>query len=106
MLLVIPGTDIHPHAAAMARACQFRHKIFVDDIDWSNLEAGGLERRYDGNHTVHRICLRDEDIVGYQRLLPATRPHLLTDSLADLCWSGPPADQRIFQWTRFCAGPG
>lgn len=99
MLLAIPGTDIHPHAAPMERACQFRHKCFVDDRDWWDLDRAG------GNHTVHRICLRDEDI-GYQRLLPTTRPHLLTDNLADLCWKLPPTDQRIFEWTRFCIAPG
>ncbi|AZO82099.1 MULTISPECIES: acyl-homoserine-lactone synthase [unclassified Bosea (in: a-proteobacteria)] len=100
MLLAIPGTDIHPHAAPMERACQFRHKIFVDDRDWSDLDQAGC------NHTVHRICLRDEDIVGYQRLLTTTRPILLTNNLADLCWKRPPTDQRTFERTRFCVAPG
>lgn len=106
MLLVIPGTDIHPQAAATERACQFRHKIFVHDRDRSDLEAGGLERRFDGNHTVQRIRLRDEDIVGNQPLPPTTRPVLLTAGLADLRRKQPSTDQRIFAWTRLCVAPG
>jgi acyl-homoserine lactone synthase len=71
MLLVIPDKDIHPHAAAMERAVQLRHKIFVDDRDRSDLDqGGGLERgEFDDDHTLHRICLNDEKIIGNQGLL-------------------------------------
>lgn len=59
MLLVIPGTDIHPYAAPMERAFQFRHKIFVDDRDWSDLDhAGGLVvalRKSFNRETFHTI---------------------------------------------------
>lgn len=67
----------------------------------------GLERdRFDDVHAIHQICLRDDDIVGYQRLLPTTRPHLLSDVLTDLCHRRPPRGPRVFEWTRFCVAPG
>jgi acyl-homoserine lactone synthase len=108
MLMVIPGSDISRHAALMDRVFRFRHSIFVDEKGWMDLrQPDGLERdRFDDVHAIHQICLRGADIVGYQRLLPTTRPHLLSDVLTDLCHRRPPRGPRVFEWTRFCVAPG
>lgn len=108
MLVVIPGSDITRHAALMDRAFRFRHDIFVDEKGWEELrQPDRLERdRFDDAHAIHQICLRDDEIVGYQRLLPTTRPHLLSDVLADLCRQRPPRGPRVFEWTRFCVVAG
>lgn len=108
MLMVIPGSDISRHATLMDRAFRFRHSIFVEEKGWTDLrQPDGLERdRFDDIHAIHQICLRDDEIVGYQRLLPTTRPHLLTDVLTDLCRRRPPRGPRVFEWTRFCVAPG
>ncbi|MEH6953002.1 acyl-homoserine-lactone synthase (plasmid) [Nitrobacter sp. NHB1] len=90
MLMVIPGSDISRHATLMDRVFGFRHSILVDEQGWIELrQPDGLERdRFDDVHAIHQICLRGEEIVGYQRLLPTTRPHLLSDVLTDLCSAG------------------
>lgn len=108
MLMVIPGSDISRHATLMDRVFRFRHSIFVEEKGWTELrQPDGLERdRFDDAHAIHQICLRGEDIVGYQRLLPTTRPHLLSDVLTDLCHRRPPRGPRVFEWTRFCVAPG
>lgn len=108
MLMVIPGTDIGRHAALMDRAFRFRHDIFVEEKGWNDLRRpDGLERdRFDDAYAIHQLCLRGDDIVGYQRLLPTTRPHLLSDVLTDLCRRKPPRGPRVFEWTRFCVAPG
>ena len=108
MLMVIPGSDISRHAALMDRAFRFRHAVFVDEKGWEDLrQPDGLERdRFDDVHATHHICLRGDEIVGYQRLLPTTRPHLLTDVLSDLCRQRPPRGTRVFEWTRFCVAHG
>ncbi len=108
MLMVIPGSDISRNAALMNRAFRFRHAIFVEEKGWSDLrQSDGLERdRFDDAHAIHQLCLRGDDIVGYQRLLPTTRPHLLSDVLTDLCRRKPPRGPRVFEWTRFCVAPG
>lgn len=108
MLMVIPGSDISRHATLMDRVFRFRHSIFVDEKGWMDLrQPDGLERdRFDDVHAIHQICLRGDDIVGYQRLLPTTRPHLLSDVLTDLCHRRPPRGPRVFEWTRFCVAPG
>jgi acyl-homoserine lactone synthase len=108
MLMIIPGSDISRHGTLMDRAFRFRHAIFVEEKGWTDLrQPDGLERdRFDDIHAIHQICLRGDEIVGYQRLLPTTRPHLLTDVLTDLCRRRPPRGPRIFEWTRFCVAPG
>lgn len=108
MLMVIPGSDISHHAALMDRAFRFRHTIFVDEKGWEDLrQPDGRERdRFDDAHAIHHMCLRGDDIVGYQRLLPTTRPHLLSDVLTDLCRHRPPRGPRVYEWTRFCVAPG
>ena len=108
MLMVIPGSEISRHATLMDRVFRFRHSIFVDEKGWMELrQPDGLERdRFDDVHAIHQICLRGDDIVGYQRLLPTTRPHLLSDVLTDLCHRRPPRGPRVFEWTRFCVAPG
>jgi len=108
MLMVIPGSDISRHAALMDRAFRFRHSVFVEEKGWEDLrQPDGRERdRFDDVHAIHHVCLRGNDIVGYQRLLPTTRPHLLSDVLTDLCRHRPPRGPRVYEWTRFCVAPG
>jgi acyl-homoserine lactone synthase len=108
MLLVITGADVHRHSALMERVFRFRHSIFVEEKGWRDLrQPDGLERdRFDDAHAIHHICLRGDEIVGYQRLLPTTRPHLLSDVLTDLCRARAPRGPKIFEWTRFCVAPG
>jgi len=108
MLMVIPGSDVSRHATLMDRAFRFRHAIFVEEKGWEELRhPDGCERdRFDDAHAIHQICVRGDDIVGYQRLLPTTRPHLLSDVLTDLCRRAPPRGARVFEWTRFCVAHG
>lgn len=108
MLLVIPGSETARHAELMERVFRFRHAIFVEEKGWTDLRRpDGLERDcFDDEHAIHHVCLRDDEIVGYQRLLPTTRPHLLSDVLSDLCRTRAPRGLKIFEWTRFCVAPG
>ena len=108
MLLVIPGSDVERHAALMDRAYRLRHAIFVEEKGWEDLRhPDDRERdRFDDEHAIHQICLHGDEIVGYQRLLPTTRPHLLSDVLGDLCRRKAPRGAHIFEWTRFCVAPG
>lgn len=108
MLMLVSGSEVDQHKALMDRVFRFRHAVFVEEKGWDDLrQDDGRERdRFDDVHAIHQICLRDDEIVGYQRLLPTTRPHLLTDVLGDLCRRKPPRGPRVFEWTRFCVAPG
>ena len=108
MLRVIHGSELGSHQKLMDRVFRFRHTVFVDEKGWEDLRHPDARERdqFDDDHAIHQVCLRDDEIVGYQRLLPTARPHLLTDVLGDLCRTKPPRGPRIFEWTRFCVAPG
>lgn len=108
MLKILSGSDISKHSELMDRVYRFRHAVFVEEKGWDDLRhPDGLERdQFDDVHAIHQICLRNDAIVGYQRLLPTTRPHLLTDVLGELCRRPPPRGPRVFEWTRFCVAQG
>lgn len=108
MLKVIHGYELDAHHELMDRVFRFRHDVFVDEKGWDDLRQPDARERdqFDDVHAIHQVCLRGDEIVGYQRLLPTTRPHLLTDVLGDLCRTKPPRGPRIFEWTRFCVAPG
>ncbi|WP_131120221.1 acyl-homoserine-lactone synthase [Lichenihabitans psoromatis] len=107
MLKVIHGSEVSAHQELMDRVFRFRHGVFVDEKGWEDLRQPDARERdqFDDAHAIHQVCLRDEEIVGYQRLLPTTRRHLLTDVLGDLCRTKPPRGPRVFEWTRFCVAP-
>lgn len=107
MLLTIPGSEIERRAPLMDQVFRFRHDIFVEEKGWEALRRTDCREhdQFDDAHAIHQVCLRDDAIVGYQRLLPTTRPHLLTEVLGDLCQRKPPRGSRIFEWTRFCVAP-
>ena len=108
MLLAIPGADVSRRTALMENVLRFRHAIFVEEKGCNDLQRpDGLERDpFDDERAVHHACLRDDEIVGYQRLRPTTRPHLLTDVVGDPFRPRPPRGPRILEWTRFCVAPG
>ena len=108
MLMVIDGSVLDQHQALMDRVFRFRHAIFVEEKGWESLRKTDHRERdqFDDEHAVHQICLRDGEIVGYQRLLPTTRPHLLTEVLSGLCRKAPPRGPKVFEWTRFCVVRG
>ena len=108
MLLAIPGADVRRRTALMENVLRFRHAMFVEEKGWNELQRPDrLERDpFDDGHAVYHVCLRDDEVVSYQRLLPTTRPHLLTDVPGDLCRTRPPRGPPILEWTRFCVAPG
>ena len=108
MLLAIPGADVRRRTALMEKALRFRHAIFVEEKGCNDLQRPDrLERDpFDDERAVHHVYLRDDEIVGYQRLLPTTRSHLLTDVLGDFRRSRPPRGPRLPERTRFCVAPG
>jgi acyl-homoserine lactone synthase len=79
-----------------------RHEVFVDEIGLEYLRRpNGLEvDAFDHDEAVHHLVFRDGALAGYQRLLPTTRPHLLTTVLRDLFVVAPPCGPNVFEITR------
>lgn len=87
---------------------RLRYKIFVEEMGWDDLRRpDGLERdQFDHDEAVHQIVIRGDEVAGYQRLLPTTRGHLLTEVLTDLFEGTPPSGPNIYELTRYAVAPG
>jgi len=87
---------------------RLRYKIFVEEMGWEDLRRpDGLEcDQFDHDEAVHQIVIRGSEVAGYQRLLPTTRGHLLTEVLTDLFEGTPPSGPSIYELTRYAVAPG
>mgnify|MGYP001205720655 CR=1 FL=1 len=107
MIYVISGADVNQYPALFDQVYRLRHQVFVEEMGWEDLRSpDGKERdQFDDHHAVHHLCVRDNLVVGYQRMLPTTRPHLLSEIFPQLCVGTSPRGPGIYELTRYCVSP-
>ena len=71
----------------MAQAFRLRHRVFLEEQGWDDLaESDDLALdEFDNKNAVHMLYVDEGKVFGYQRLLPTTSPHVLSDVLPELC---------------------
>lgn len=86
---------------------KLRYRIFVEELGWEDLTRPDYLEidEFDHDEAVHHLVMRNGELAGYQRLLPTTRPHLLTEVLQDLAVGEPPSGPDIFELTRYAVAP-
>ena len=104
MIHVVDAENICQYGPAMEQAHRLRHAVFVDEMGWEELrKPDGIEiDQYDDSRAVHMLYIDDGLVLGYQRLLPTTQPHLLSDLFQDLCDGDRPVGPHVWEWTRYC----
>jgi acyl-homoserine lactone synthase len=107
MIHIVTPENQHQFRDAMEQAYRLRHRVFVEEMGWEELrQADGREiDQFDDAHAVHMLYLQDSKLLGYQRMLPSLRPHLLSEVLPDLCEVERPVGAHIWEWTRYCVEP-
>ncbi|WP_434872218.1 acyl-homoserine-lactone synthase [Bradyrhizobium sp. HKCCYLRH3097] len=83
-----------------------RYRIFVEALAWSSLVKPDRRDRdqFDGDDALHVVDIHDGRVMAYSRLLPTTRPHLLSHVYPELVRGRSyPKAPDIFEWTRLCA---
>ncbi|MBB6467964.1 acyl-homoserine lactone synthase [Aminobacter lissarensis] len=107
MLHIVTNKNVDCYRAELDQAFQLRHKVFVEEKNWTDLarENGRETDRFDDEHAVHMLFIVDDRVIGYQRMLPSTRPHLLSEVLSNLCEGERPAGENVWEWTRYCVEP-
>ena len=92
----------------MEQAYRLRHKVFVEEMGWTDLaKPDGREiDQFDDKHAVHLLYIEHGRVLGYQRMLPSTRPHLLSDVMPELCEVDRPVGTHIWECTRHCVAKG
>src|ERR1700720_440952 len=91
----------------MEQAYRLRHQVFVKEMGWTDLaKPDGREiDQFDNKHAVHMLDIEHGEVLGYQRLLPTTRPHLLSDVIPELCVGKPPGGAYIWEMSHHCIAP-
>ena len=92
----------------MDQAYRLRHRVFLKQQGWCTLaDPDGRELdEFDNKNAVYMLCIDEGKVLGYQRLLPTTRPHLLSDVIPELCLSEPPVGAHIWEMSHHCIAPG
>jgi acyl-homoserine lactone synthase len=105
--LVTPEND-YLYRDEMEQAYRLRHQVFVKEMGWHNLaKPDGREiDQFDNKLAVHMLYIEHGKVLGYQRLLPSTRPHLLSDVMPELCEVERPIGADIWEISRHCVAPG
>ncbi|HEX5506989.1 MAG TPA: acyl-homoserine-lactone synthase [Pseudolabrys sp.] len=104
MIHLVDAENIRDYRAEMDQAHCLRHQVFVEESKWEELrKPDGREiDQFDDGRALHMLYIRDGAVLGYQRMLPTTRPHLLSDVLPDLCEGERPVGPEVWEWTRYC----
>lgn len=102
MIQVITAANIDEYRDLMEEAYRLRHKIFVEEKGWSNIARPDKREidEFDDEYAIHLLAMQDDTVVGYSRLLPTTRPYVLSTHLPQLCAGSPPAAAHIVEWSR------
>lgn len=99
--IVTPANEAN-YREEMEQVWRLRHDVFVTEKGWTDLaRPDGREiDQFDTQHAIHFLAIEDGRVVGYSRLLPTTRPHLLSDVMPQLCEGERPSGYDTWEWTR------
>jgi acyl-homoserine lactone synthase len=108
MIHVVTPENEHLYRDEMDQAYRLRHKVFVEELGWKHLsKPDGREiDQFDTKHAVNMLYIEGQEVLGYQRLLPSTRPHLLSEVMPELCEVERPVGAHIWEISRHCVAPG
>ncbi|HRO00764.1 acyl-homoserine-lactone synthase [Nitrobacter sp.] len=104
MIHIVTAENIGSYQYEMEQAYRLRHNVFVDEMGWTDLrKPDGREiDQFDDGRALHMLYVEEDRVLGYQRMLPSMRPHLLTEVLPHLCEGDFPVGPHIWEWTRYC----
>lgn len=104
MIHIVTAENIGAYQYEMEQAYRLRHNVFVDEMGWEDLrKPDGREiDQFDDGRAIHMLHVDEGRVLGYQRMLPTMRPHLLTEVLPNLCEGDFPVGPHVWEWTRYC----
>lgn len=102
MIHIVTPANEHQYSEEMEQVWRLRHDVFVTEKGWSDLaRPDGREiDQFDTPNAVHFLAIENGRVIGYSRLLPTTRPHLLSDVMPQLCEGERPCGYDTWEWTR------
>jgi len=105
MILVIDALNRHRFGSILDDMYKLRARVFQGRLGWDVSVRNGREiDLFDNLDPTYVIALDDDyRVVGCNRILPTTGPHMLSDVFQDiLCGEPPLRSATIWENTRFC----
>ncbi|QPF73621.1 GNAT family N-acetyltransferase [Roseateles sp. DAIF2] len=87
----------------LAELAAYRYRVFVETLGWTLNCAPQRELDQFDHADAHYVLLRDREgrLSGCARLLPTTRPYLLSEVFPMLAPGGLPSDAAVWELSRF-----
>ncbi len=107
MIEVVTPDNESRYRDQMDQAFRLRHRTFFEEQGWdgpADADACALDE-FDDKHAVHMLYVEKGTVFGYQRLLPTTGPHVLSDILPQLCIDEPLVGPHIWELSHQCIDP-
>ena len=103
MIYAMSTAVLMEHQPLWEAVHRLRHQIFVEEMGWEDIRRpDGYEiDQFDHDEAIHMLSVRNGELAGYQRMLPTTRPHLLSEVLPELCEGDRPSGPDVFELTRY-----
>ncbi|MGX0876070.1 N-acyl-L-homoserine lactone synthetase [Roseovarius sp. MBR-154] len=105
MILVIDALNRDRFESVIDEMFKLRARVFHDRLGWEVSIQDGRERdMFDSLDPVYLVALDENyDVVGCNRMLQTTGPHMLTDVFQDILMGEPPLRSvTVWENTRFC----
>lgn len=106
MLTVHPvlWADRYDYQDSLEEMYRQRYQVFVDILGWDIPGVDHGSRReiddFDRDYTDYLLIMRDRELVGASRMIPTTKPNMMSTVFSDLCSDGPPNDHLTWEWSR------
>jgi acyl-homoserine lactone synthase len=108
MINLITPPERRHFARAMMEMHHDRKRVFVDALGWQLRAPGSwLEvDEFDSEHAIYLVAIGQTG--GHEasvRLLPSSRPHMMSEVFADLCPQGVMRSDRVWEISRLVTSP-
>lgn len=108
MLLKVDATNRIGERVALRAMFEARKRVFVDILKWDIPVLDGRYEidQFDDSHAIY-VIITDPDCrhLASARLLPTSRPGILSGIYPHLCEAPIPSGADVYEITRFCLSP-
>lgn len=108
MIDIITDANQHLYQSELEQIYRFRHWYFADMLGWEDIRTqdGREIDQFDGPDALHLARFHRGRVLSYTRLIPTSRPHLLSDVYPELMdGNSYSTGENIYEWTRFSVDP-
>jgi acyl-homoserine lactone synthase len=103
MALLIMGHQLKNHPHLRDEMYRLRHRLFYEELQWDVNSNDGMEYdEFDRDDTVYIIYEEDGNIFACFRLLPTTKPYMLSEIFHELAEDYIPRASNVWELSRYC----